>query len=97
MNNTEQLNIVNNEEKNRFEIRLSQDYAFVDYRRRNELFELLYIFVPPAFRGTGVAESLIKHVLDECVQEKRRINIYCSWIAGFVRRHPEYHVLLNER
>ena len=53
------------------------------------------IFVPPAFRGTGVAESLIKHVLDECVAEKRKVNIYCSWIAGYVRRHPEYHALLT--
>jgi uncharacterized protein len=95
MNNTEELNVINNEQKSRFEIKLTEDYAYVDYRSRNGLFELLYIFVPPAFRGTGVAESLIKHVLDECVNEKRKINIYCSWIAGYVRRHPEYHDLVT--
>ena len=95
MNNTDQLNVVNNEQKSRFEIKLRDDYAFVDYRQGGDVFELLYIFVPTAFRGTGVAESLIKYVLDECVTEKRKINIYCSWIAGFVRRHPEYHVLLT--
>ena len=95
MNTTDQLNIVNNEQKSRFEIKLREDYAYVDYRLRNDVFELLFIFVPTAFRGTGVAESLIKYVLDECVAKKRKVNIYCSWIAGYVSRHPEYHVLLS--
>jgi uncharacterized protein len=96
MNNTRQLNIVNNENKSRFEIKLADDYAFVDYRQGKDILELMYIFVPVAYRGKGIAEELIKYVLDEALANNRKIVVYCSWIAGYVRSHPEYHSLLQK-
>jgi predicted GNAT family acetyltransferase len=90
------LNIVNNKEASRFEIKLGNDEAFVDYRWRNDVLELLYIFVPVAHRGKGIAEELIKHVLDDALAGNRKIVVYCSWIAGYVRSHPEYHSLLQQ-
>ena len=94
MEKTYQLKIIDNQEKSRFEIKLENDFAYVDYRWRNQVFELLYIFVPVPYRGKGVAEELIKHVLDFAVTNNRKIVVYCSWIAGYVRSHPEYHSLL---
>jgi len=95
MSTVNQVEIANNKEKGRFEIRLGNDYAFVDYRWRNEVFELMYIFVPVHYRGKGISEELIKHVLDFALENNLQINVYCSWIAGFVRSHPEYLPLVE--
>jgi predicted GNAT family acetyltransferase len=96
MNNTRELNIINNEKESRFEIKLPNDYAFVDYRWRNDVLELMYIFVPVPYRGKGIAEELIKFVLDDALANNRKIVVYCSWIAGYVRSHPEYHSLMQK-
>ena len=95
MNNTDEIKIVNNETASRFEVKLADTYAFVDYRSRDGVSELHYIYVPPQFRGKGIAEELIKYVLDDAAANNRKVIVYCSWIAGFIRSHPEYHPLLR--
>jgi predicted GNAT family acetyltransferase len=95
MHDVNQLSVINNEEKSRYEIKLNDHWAYVDYRSRGDFFELMYIFVPVPFRGKGISEKLIKHVLDEQLAKNRKIKVYCSWIAGYIRSHPQYHALLT--
>lgn len=95
MNNTNQIKIIDNQERRRFEIKLADDYAYVNYRLRNQVLELIYIFVPVPYRGKDVAEELIRYVLNDAVANNLKIIVYCSWIAGYVRSHPEYHSLLK--
>jgi uncharacterized protein len=96
MDTTTKVEIVNNKEMSRFEMKLGSDIAYVDYGWRNDVFELLFIFVPVQYRGKGIAEDLIKYVLNHAVANNLSIDIYCSWIAAFVRNHSEYHFLLNK-
>lgn len=84
-----------NEEKLRFEADLGDAIAFVDYRWHKETLALMYIFVPPEHRGRGVSERLMKFVLDHADKENRKVLIYCSHIAKYIRLHPEYRHLLD--
>ena len=95
MNTTTKFDIVDNKERSRFEIKLGSGTAYVDYGWRNEIFELMFIFVPVEYRGKGIAEELIRFVLNHAVSNNLSIDVYCSWIAGFIRNHPEYHFLLD--
>ena len=95
MNYTDEMKVINNKEKSRFEIKLGEEYAYVEYGWRGEVFELIYIFVPVQHRGKGISEELIRYVLDDALASNRKIVVYCSWIAGYVRSHPEYHSLIQ--
>lgn len=96
MDTTTRVEIIDNKEMSRFEMRLERGFAYVDYSWRNDVFELLFIFVPVQYRGKGIAEELIKYVLNHAVANNLPIDVYCSWIAGFIRNHPEYHFLLDK-
>ena len=96
MNLTEKYIVNLNEAEERFEVKLDDEVAYVDYRWYNNKLILLYVFVPPAHRGKGVSNVLIQHALDYARSKDVKINIYCPYIAKYVRMHPEYVDLVDQ-
>lgn len=54
---------------------------------------LPHVEVDASRRGQGLAAQLTASVLDELRAEGRRVVPRCSYVAAFVRRHPEYQDL----
>jgi predicted GNAT family acetyltransferase len=50
--------------------------------------------VPPAFRGRGIAELLVRRAIADARAEGLRILPLCSYVAAQFRRHPEWSDLL---
>lgn len=49
-----------------------------------------HTFVPPAVRGSGAGGKIVKAALDYAVEHGLRVRPSCSFVAAFIRRHPEY-------
>ncbi|MEY4005350.1 MAG: hypothetical protein RLZZ221_1446 [Verrucomicrobiota bacterium] len=73
----------------RFEIRIGDALAVAEYVRGVDELVLTRTFVPPALRGRGLAETLVRAALDFARAERLRVIPACSYVAAFVDRHPE--------
>lgn len=73
----------------RFEIRIGDALAVAEYVRGVDELVLTRTFVPPALRGRGLAETLVRAALDFARTERLRVLPACSYVAAFVERHPD--------
>ena len=46
--------------------------------------------VPPADEGKGIGSQIVRAALDDARKRGFKIVPACSFVADFVRRHPEY-------
>ena len=54
-----------------------------------------HVFVPPAYRGRGVADRLAKFAFDHAAAEGWRVRATCPYLTdAWLPRHPEAHHLL---
>jgi predicted GNAT family acetyltransferase len=83
-----------NVDRQRYEMEIEGETAFVTYRETPEKLYLLHAEVPSALRGRGAGSRLAAAVLDEIRVEGRKIVPYCGFVADFIHRHPDYRDLL---
>ncbi len=73
----------------RFVISTTDGQAELDYSRTDRSVNFNHTFVPPALRGKGVAELLVRTALAWAASEKLNVEASCSYVARFLERHPE--------
>lgn len=56
---------------------------------------LRHMNVPEPHEGQGIGQSLAKAALDFALQDNLTIVAQCPFIAGVVKRHPEYQQLVK--
>ena len=91
------IEIFRNEEKLRFETKINDETGYIDYRWYKGSLALLHIFVPPQGRGTEIPEALAKFALDYAMEQNVKVMVYCSYIAKYIKLHPEYQSLKDQR
>lgn len=84
-------------ESQRFEARLGAQRAVCDYVRSGGVAVLHHTEVPHALRGQGIAGDLVAAALAWARAEGLRVRPSCSYVAAYMRRHPETHDLLEGR
>lgn len=92
---TNKLEVINNEAKNRFEVKVDQYMAVCEYKLVKDRIIFTHTEVPPALEGKGIGSLLAKTALDYAVSHHLKIMPLCPYIAGYIKRHPEYipHVM----
>ena len=87
-----------NPEQHRFEIKKAGALAgYAEYNLLKGAILLTHTEVLPAFEGQGIGSKLAKSVLAEV--RKRGLNVIpqCTFMAGYIRKHPaEYLDLVQE-
>ena len=68
--------------------------GYAVYRDLGDVVELPHTVVEPAHEGQGVASAIVRFALDDLRASGRRVRPACSFVAAYVRRHPEYADLL---
>jgi len=82
----------------RFEMQVEGRTALVQFRDESDgTARLIHTEVPDALEGRGVGSSLAKGVLEAIRAEGKRIVPQCTFIAGYLDRHPEYQDLVAPR
>ena len=87
--------ILNNTRLNRFEIELSGEVAYLEYKLSADLLILIHTFTPLPMRGKGVASALAKFALEYAIQNKLKVAVYCLFIKEYLKAHPEYKTKLE--
>ena len=83
-------NVVRNDAQNRFEIREGDQIAQLAYDVSGGEIALVHTEVPPSLEGDGYGSALAKAALDYARAQHLRVVPSCPFVAGYIRRHPEY-------
>lgn len=90
-----QLDIRNDQARRTFVARVDGHeatlrYAPVDHRT----LEYTSTEVPPALRGRGVGQAIVRHALDHAQRHGYQIIPPCPFVRRFVERNPAYAALV---
>ena len=86
--------LTDNTARGRYEYRAEGAVSFIDYRRANGVVALTHAEVPPQLEGRGIGSRMVRAVLDAIRANGEKMVPACSFVAAFVRRHPEYQDLV---
>lgn len=74
----------------RYEMPIDGTTAFVTYARHGHTITLIHTEVPAALEGRGVGSALARSVLDDIRRRGLHVVPECTFIAGYIARHPAY-------
>jgi uncharacterized protein len=63
--------------------------GFVQYREKDGRRVLVHTEVDDAFEGQGVGSALARESLEQSLSTGSEVVVTCSFIKGYVERHPE--------
>ncbi len=87
------MQVVDNPVHHRFELSLDGHTAFTTYRLAGDILIVPHTEVPREFEGRGIGSALVKGVLEIARARGLKVKPLCSFVAGYMRRHPEYEDL----
>jgi len=91
----DETKVRDNAVERRFELPIdAQHAAFVEYRLMDDVIIFTHAETPPQFEGRGYGSMLAKGALDSVRDRGLKVIPHCSFIAAYIRRHPEYRDLL---
>jgi predicted GNAT family acetyltransferase len=88
------ITVNNNETAHRFEAVVDGHTAFIDYKQRGDALILIHAEVPAALEGRGVGSALAHRAFEHARSARLKVVPYCSFVAGYLKRHPEYNDLV---
>jgi predicted GNAT family acetyltransferase len=87
--------IVYRPDSHRFEYVLGEHVAVCDYEDRGDTWVFNHTYVPPAFRGRGVAGKLARAGLELARSRGKKVIPACSFVAKYIEATPEFKDLLS--
>ena len=89
------MNVTHSPQADRFEARVQGHLSLCSYRRQGDVLVLHHTEVPPALQGQGVAAALVQAALDWARAQGLHVRPTCSYVAAYMRRHPQTQDLLE--
>lgn len=90
-----QWEVRHNPEARRFEVDLGDALAVLEYTLDGERMVFTHTGVPKAYEGRGIASALVRAGLAYARQQGYKVVPVCSFVAAYLRRHPEEADLLT--
>jgi len=92
-----ELVISDQPEESRYEaVREGTLVGHIDYETEGDILTLTHTIVPEEFGGQGVASAMARGVLDDIRARDLRLVPQCSFVAGYIEKHPDYADLVAE-
>jgi predicted GNAT family acetyltransferase len=82
-------NVTDNPSRSRFELIEQGQTAFANYRRNGDVMIIPHVESPPALRGKGTADRLMRGIVEKARADGFKIEPWCSYAAAWLRRHPD--------
>ena len=79
----------------RFETEIEAHLCVADYRVAGGVMTMTHTYVPPVLEGHGIAAALVGAALAHARAADLRVRPSCSYVARYMRRHPETLDLLE--
>jgi predicted GNAT family acetyltransferase len=93
--NLDELEVTHNEAENRFETWIQGQLSKLDYLRDGTTMVMTHVGVHPDLRGQGIAGRLTQVALEYAAKNALRVIPMCSYVATYIRRHPQYQELVK--
>ncbi len=82
--------VTHDDEHDRYEIAVDgRRIGLLDYRRRGDVLDLHHTEIDPAMEGRGFGAKLVGDALADIRHRGLQIRPSCSFVAAYVRRHPD--------
>lgn len=86
----EPLTIINNAERQQFQVSVNDDMAFLEYRLYDGKIFLMHTEVPEKLGGRGIGSALAEYAFRYARTNHLPVKVYCPFAQAFLKRHPEY-------
>lgn len=93
---SDDLEVINNVDKSRFEILVAGKRAVAEYIDRGHMIVFSHTEVPAGLEGKGIGSKLVSTGLNFAREQKKIVLPLCPYVAAYIRRHPEYQDLVLE-
>ena len=84
-----------NKAQHRFEMSAGDDTAVAYYSLAPGVITFTHTEVPAALWGQGIGSRLMRGALETAREQNLKVVARCSFVAGFMRRHPEFNDLIR--
>jgi predicted GNAT family acetyltransferase len=88
------IDVRHNTARRRFEAMVDGQQCVADYQISGNVMVMTHTGVPQAVGGRGVAAELVKAALDHARDKGLKVEPACSYVALYMRRHPQTQDLL---
>ncbi len=88
------VTVTHNAEASRFEAIIGGGLGVCAYRLHDGVMLLTHTEVPPQSQGQGHAAALVQAALDWARTQGHAVRPLCSYVATYMRRHPETQDLI---
>lgn len=85
--------ITHDTDPSRFKTTVDGQLCVADYRLEGKVMVMTHTFVPPALEGHGIAAELVGAAMDYARKNDLKVDPRCSYVAAYMRRHPETKAL----
>jgi predicted GNAT family acetyltransferase len=93
--NPPELTVKHNPKARRFEVGKDSHLAVLEYQLAEGKIIFTHTGVPEALGGQGIGSRLAVAGLDYARSQSLTVVPLCSFIAGYIQKHPEYKNLVK--
>lgn len=86
--------LINNENKNRYEMHVDGHVPIIEYIHRNHKIFLTHTEVPKELGGRGIGSQLVRKTLEDIKKRDLVLVPLCPFVASYISRHPEWKELV---
>ena len=88
------ISVIHNEAEQSYEATVDGLVSVCEYELADNRMVFTHTMVPPELRGRGIAEELVRAGLADARAKGLKVVPACSYVAVFIRRHPEFQDLV---
>ena len=81
---------IQHEEGKRYYIQFDNEKAELTYSQNGKTRDFRHTYVPEEQRGRAVAETLVRHALDDTMLNGYKFIPTCPYVESFVEKNPQY-------
>lgn len=87
--------LIDNIGEKQYEFQVEGKIARIEYLKAQDRIFLTHTEVPESLEGKGIGSALVRQVLDDIQEKGLKLVPLCPFVAGYLRRHPEYQALVE--
>ena len=92
----ENIALVKNENKSRFEINVNGHFAFIDFKEKENNIALVHTEAEPELTGTGAAAAVVEKTLYYIEKSGKKLLPFCPYVFAYIKKHPEWKRIVDE-
>jgi len=85
----EPFSIVDNRERQEYEVSADGETAWLEYRIHEGMLVLMHTEVPGKLAGRGIGTALAAYAFKDAKERGLPVKVYCPFVLAYLKRHPE--------